>query len=272
MAMSRLYEARLKAGREASADKLRPSQPRAIETLSDIRFSERQKCKPQFTPRLKDILRTGGPWPEKFRGLRARIRSLEGESDRIRLLGLVSAIGSEGKTTIAIGLSIILSEEPNTRVLLLDADLRHRDLEKHLGIKPGPGLSDWLKAPKEEVPVQRLSHSNTFVLGAGRPPKNPWELITSPHLPTLFNAARRQFRYVVVDCPPQVPVADTARIQESLDGILFVVRARSASRETLLAAVDQMQTEKILGVIYNDARATAIGYQDYGYHWYTRHE
>jgi capsular exopolysaccharide synthesis family protein len=270
--VSRIFQARLKAGREATPEKLRPSQPKPVETLTDVRFVERQKCKPKFTPQLREILRSNGPWPEKFRSLRARIRALEGDSERLRLLGLVSAIGGEGKTTIAIALSVILGEEPNTRVLLLDADLRHRDLERRLGIKPSSGLADWLKAPRGEIAVQRLSNSNTFILGAGRPPKNPWELITSPHLPILFNAARREFRYVVVDCPPQVPVADTARIQESLDGILLVVRARSAPRETLTAAVDQLSAEKILGVVLNDVRATTMGYRDYGYHWYRSHE
>ena len=267
--MSHSFQARLKAGRKSSPEKASPTQQRPVASaITNITFLEGQECVPELEPRLKEILRPDGPWVEKFRSLRARIRSLEAGDSHLRLLGLVSAVGGEGKSTIAAALSLILAEEPDTRVLLLDADLRHRDLERHLGIKPGPGLADWLLNPTEQVPVQQLSGYGTFVLGAGRPPKSPWELITSPHLPALFAAARREFRYVVVDCPPQAPVADTARIQESLDGILLVVRARSAPRETLVAAVDHLQTEKILGVIFNDARAATLSYANYGYQGY----
>jgi capsular exopolysaccharide synthesis family protein len=240
--------------------------------ITNITFIEGRKSVLKCEPRLVEILRADGRWAEKFRSLSARIRALEGKGDRRSLLGLVSATGGEGKTTIAIALSLVLGEEPDTRVLLVDADLRHRDLERHLGIKPRPGLADWLKDPREQVVVQQLSGSDTFVLGAGRPPKSPWELITSPHLPALFNAARREFRYVVVDCPPQIPVADTARIQESLDGILLVVRARSATRETVLAAVDNLQSEKILGVVFNDVRSATLSYGEYGYSKYKSRE
>ena len=267
--MSRIFQARLKAGRESAPEKVRPLHQQPVaSTLTHITFQAKQKCVPKFDPLLKKILQVDGPWAEKLRSLRARIRSLDGESDRFRILGLASAVGGEGKTTLAAALSIILAEEQDTRVLLLDADLRHRDLERCLGITPGPGLADWLSQPKDQVSVQQLSGYNTFVLGAGRPPKSPWELITSPHLPALLKAARREFRFVVVDCPPQEPVADTARIQESLDGILLVVRARAAPRETLIAAVDHLQTEKILGVIFNGASSATLGYASYGYRRY----
>jgi Mrp family chromosome partitioning ATPase len=129
--------------------------------------------------------------------------------------------------------------------------LRHREVEAVLGLPSAPGLSDWLKNPVTEVTVRRLGRSGPFVLGAGRPFARPWELVSSPHLGTLLDTAAQRFRYVVVDCPAEGPVADASKIQEHLDGLLLVVRARTAPREAILTTIEHLQEEKILGVLFN---------------------
>ncbi len=60
-------------------------------------------------------------------------------SERVKRIGLMSAVGGEGKTTLAIMLSLILAEQPDEKVLLVDCDLRHRDVETTLGLGRPPG-------------------------------------------------------------------------------------------------------------------------------------
>jgi Mrp family chromosome partitioning ATPase len=209
------------------------------------------------------------PWLEQVRTLATRLRSMDG-SERVNRIGLMSAVGGEGKTTLAIMLSLILAEQPEERVLLVDCDLRHRDVESALGLRPAAGLSDWLRQPTPEVPLRRLGRNGPFFLSAGRPFSRPWELVSSPHVGTLLDAAASKFRYVIVDMPAEGPVADASKIQEHLDGILLVVRARTAPRDAILSTVEHLQEEKLLGVLFNAENQASYRFKHYRYSHYSK--
>ena len=217
---------------------------------------------------IAELLRDDEPGVEQLRSFAARLRAMEG-SEGVRKIGMMSATGGEGKTMLAVVLSLILAEEEGERVLLIDADLRHRDAATSVGIIPCSGLGDWLKHPSPSVDVQRLGVSGPFFLSGGRPFPRPWELIASPHLGTLLDAASRDYRYVITDCPAEGPVADAAKIQKYLDGLLLVVRARMASREALLSTVANLDEEKVLGVIFNGEFHNRKRFEQYRYSRYT---
>ncbi len=265
--MSRVYEAMIKAKRTRGED-TGPSS-RLVNFSGDsglsreVTFAKAGMETPRLEGLLEQVMDPDEVWFEQFRILRERLRIL-GEKEKVCNLGLVSAAGGEGKTTVAVALSLILAREPGTRVLLVDADLRKPDVDRYLGLKEGAGLADWLADPKQNVPLRRLESFGTFVLTAGGLSKRPWELIASPWLDALLTAARRDFDLVVVDCPPQGPIADTARIQDYLDGLLLVVRARSAPREAILSTVEQLRQDKLLGTVLNRSRRLSSHYYNYG--------
>jgi len=203
---------------------------------------------------------------EQFRTLRAKLRLLA-EQKKVACLGVVSVARGEGKTTVASALSLVMAQEPASRVLLVDADLRKPDLEASLGLKKQPGLAEWLERPAPEIRIRRLGPHGAYFLAAGRPHGRPWELIASPHFVRLLAAARSRFDAVVVDCPPLVPVADSSLIQKCLDGMLLVVRARTAPRETILGALEQVQEEKIVGMVLNDVRRLISNFQHFRYQY-----
>lgn len=213
-------------------------------------FVEGPTVTPHLDGCLVELMREDEPWIEQMRTLTTRLRAMEGSED-VRRIGMMSAIGGEGKTTLAAMLSFILAEERGERVLLIDADLRHREVESALGVKPVSGLGDWLKQPTSQVSVRRIGAEGPFLLGAGRPFPKPWELVASPHLGTLLDTAAREFRYVITDCPAEGPVADASRLQEHMDALLLVVRARAAPREAIVSTLEHLQEEKILGVLFN---------------------
>ena len=77
---------------------------------------------------------------EEIRHLVAKIQLLN-EERPARCIGLLSATGGEGKTTIAIGLATTLAAEPERRVLLIEADLRKPAIESYLGLPRAPGVA-----------------------------------------------------------------------------------------------------------------------------------
>jgi Mrp family chromosome partitioning ATPase len=268
--MSRLHEAIEKARKEGTAAKPRPAErPLPVPSTTGLSFIETGQAPPRIEGCLAYLMREDEPWLEQVRTLATRLRSMEG-SDRVKRIGLVSAVGGEGKTTLAVMLSLILAEAKEERILLVDADLRHRDIETTVGLSAGVGLSDWLRQPAPEVPLRRLGANGPFVLTAGRPFSRPWELVSSPQLGTLLDAAGFKFRYVIVDLPAQGPVADATKIQEHLDGILLVVRARTAPKDAILSTVEHLAEEKLLGVLFNAENQAASRYKHYRYSHYTK--
>jgi Mrp family chromosome partitioning ATPase len=215
------------------------------------------------TPVLAQALVSGSPLGEELRLLTARIKVL-GEERPFRCMGIVSASGSEGKTTLAIGLAAALARQPGRRVLLVEGDLRRPAIEKYLGLIPEPGLAEWLALGNGPLPVRLVQPAGISILSGGRA-KVPPELLGSQRMARLLEGARRFFHYVVVDCPPITPVADSVVMQDLLDGFLFVVRARRTPRQAVLRAISQLKPDRVRGLLFNDQREILTGHYGYRY-------
>jgi len=204
---------------------------------------------------------------EEFRGLGARIRAI-GDERPFQCVGLVSALAGEGKTTMAIGVAAALAREPGRRVLLVEADVRKPAMDEYLGMRGASGLGEWLLAGSARVPVRRLSPLGFSLLSAGLTHLKEPELVGSKQMARLLESARRVFEFVVVDCPPLLPVADAVMMQDFLDGFLLVIRARKSPLEAIQRAVATLKPGRIQGAVLNDQRDLIPSYYRYAYPHY----
>jgi Mrp family chromosome partitioning ATPase len=214
------------------------------------------------------LFTAGGPVTEELRRLRARVRTIDTERG-LRCLGVTSAIVGEGKTTIAVGLATVMAQEHGARILLLEADLRRPAVEDSLGLPRLPGLAEWLDSGGSTISIRRIMPSGFHLLPAGRAADGRHaEMLGSERMKGLLASARSAYDFVVVDCAPVMPVADTIILQERIDGFLFVVRERLSPRETTLRAMERMQAERVVGVVVNDHRDFLHAHYKYGYDRY----
>jgi Mrp family chromosome partitioning ATPase len=188
---------------------------------------------------------------EQCRLLGTRLRAL-GRDKRLRRIGVVGCGAGEGTTTVALGLARALSQGSHGRVLLLELDLGRPTLDAELGLAPPVvGLRQYL-AGRSDVPVLRRSRPAGFwVLSAGGEASRGDRALSAPRLTALLRAADRVFDFVVADCPPLVEGGDGAALQDHLDGFVFVVRARHASRETVQRAAARLRPGLIVGLVLN---------------------
>lgn len=103
---------------------------------------------------------------------------------------------------------------------------------------------------------------NLYVMGCGSSSLPPAELLASSKWQALMNWSRQSFELVIVDSPPVLNLADVELISSFCDGILVVVRAQQTRREVLQKSVAQLDSKKILGVVFN---GTDGGRQSYDY-------
>lgn len=199
---------------------------------------------------------------EECRLLRARIGAAS-DKRRARCIGVVSATPGEGKTTVALALAATIAREPSQRVLLIEGDLRHPSMEGYLDLPPSGGLGEWLEG-SQHLAIRAIVPPGFSLLTAGHVARRHPELLYSRRMRGLLEVVRQSFEFIIIDCPPLAPVADSVLLQDHLDGFLLVVRAGHSSRDTLKRALTRLKPERVLGAVFNGDRA-GQRYYKYGY-------
>jgi capsular exopolysaccharide synthesis family protein len=133
----------------------------------------------------------------------------------------------------------------NRRVLVVDGDMRHGSASKYVG-SPKEGLANYLADRSSNlssliVPVG--GYANLSVLPIGIIPPNPTELLESSRFGEMLTSLRRDYDYIIIDCPPIEVVADAQIIDQYVDRTVFIVRAGLLER-SMLPELDRLYKEK----------------------------
>lgn len=207
-----------------------------------------------------------GPAAESFRTIRTSL--LLANPSELPLCVLITSPGeSEGKTTLAVNLARATAQLEDTRVILIDADLRKAHPHPIFKIATGngkpKGLVDFLtgNAGLQEI-VYQTEVANLFVIPSGQCPANPSELLHSKHMSQLLISYREQGFHIILDAPPVLPVADPAILAPRVDGVLLVVSAGETTREACQSAIQRLTTSggKFLGIVLQKAPVTDYPY------------
>jgi exopolysaccharide/PEP-CTERM locus tyrosine autokinase len=208
------------------------------------------------------------PIAEEFRKLKSTLMHLEQAGKGKRSLMITSALGGEGKSVTTINLAITLAQEFDHTVLMVDADLRKPTLHRYLGVPAAPGLADCLvDGVNPAETIIRTGLGKLSFLPAGREVENPAELLSSERMRQLVQQMRRRYpdRFLLIDTPPILPVAEARILSNLVDGVIFVVREGAVGMADLQEAVAGVQREKILGIVYNNVRPESLQGR---YHYY----
>jgi protein-tyrosine kinase len=187
---------------------------------------------------------------EQFRRLAGTLHKAQ-RATGLRSVMVTSAMQGDGKTLTAINVALVLSESFNSRVLLVDADLRHPSIPAVVDLGNEAGLSEALRAKKEQRLALIPLTSRLTLLPAGQPIANSIEALTSPRMQQILIEAVNRFDWVIVDAPPVGMTTDARLLSELVDGTLFVVRAGQSQHHDVDRAVDALGREQILGVVMN---------------------
>lgn len=189
-----------------------------------------------------------------------------------RAITVTSPLPGEGKSTVAANLAVTIASA-GERVILVDADLRKPTVATTFSLVEGFGLTDVLAGQAEITDVLQPwgRTGNLFVLGAGKTPPNPSELLNSNAMKTLI-AELAKHALVIVDAPPLIPVTDSAILATKTDGLIVVVRAGKTKTDALLKAKSNLErvSRSPVGVILNQVplRGPNSGYYGYNYTYY----
>jgi protein-tyrosine kinase len=207
---------------------------------------------------------------EEYRKLKSVVAAFAHKDEFKNVIMVTSSVGSEGKSITSLNLAITLAQEFDHTVLLIDADLRKPSLQEYLGMKPGRGLSDYLKGEAElgELLI-KSGIGRLTLLPAGTPVRNPVELFSSQKLRDFLVEIKNRYhdRFVIIDTPPLLPFAETRSLGALVDGVLFVIREGVVTPANLQEAMNTIDSAKLIGTVFNEATQASLNghYHYYGY-------
>ena len=203
--------------------------------------------------RLVTLLTPNSFAGEQYRTLRHLVEKMHTETG-VSVIGVSSPGIGDGKTTTAINLAGALAQARDTRVLLIDMDLRRPAVSGQLGLRGfnPKGLVAVLGsgASLDDVVVE-LPMFNLSIIPSGPRQSAPYELLKSSRLHQMIDAARRRFDYVIIDTPPVIAVPDCRVISSGVDGFLLIVNAHKTPTRMLGETVSVLGQSKVLGLVFN---------------------
>ena len=188
---------------------------------------------------------------EAYRSLRTAL--LLSSAHELKVIVVTSAVPSEGKTSTAANLAVVLAQL-GKQVLLVDGDLRKPRQHEvfHAGNKLG--LVSFLTGGAEaDKIIFRSDIDNLFLTPSGPIPPNPSELLSSERMQEFLKFVRAQFDIVIFDTAPALAVTDGILIGSQSDGVVLCMRAGHIQRRDAKSCRDRLvQAEvKLLGAVLN---------------------
>ncbi len=212
------------------------------------------------------------PIAEEFRKIKSNIVHTVRQGEGKKSLMITSSVSGEGKSVTAINLAITLAQEYDHTVLLVDADLRKPSLHKYLHLSPKAGLADCLCDGLDLSAVMiRTNIGKLSFVPAGREVENPAELLGAQRMKVLVQEMRSRYpdRFIIIDSPPVLPVAETRSLSTYVDGVLFVIKQGAVSRRQIDDALNVIHRKKVMGLVYNQIPSESLnGRYNYYYNGY----
>jgi protein-tyrosine kinase len=225
---------------------------------------------PQIDSRLVALLKPESFETDQYRILRhAADRACKKEGSRI--IAITSAVAGDGKTLTAINLAATIARSPQSRALLIDADMRRPSISKVLGrhrSHRGRGLVEAIL--DETLSLEQVSwridpNINLSIVTPREAQADTYDLLSSGRFEAMLREARAKFDYVIVDTPPVVAAPDSRLIAEMIDGYLIVVSADKTPRPMLEETLTILGPAKVLGLVFN---RESHKYSRYGKYYY----
>lgn len=210
---------------------------------------------------------------EAYRTLRTAVQ-YHGIDRPLRCVQVTSASASEGKTTTAANLAVVLAQS-GTQVVLVDCDLRRPNIASIFGLSNKIGLTSVILG---DVPLSSALQpvpgvDNLRVLATGALPPNPADVLSLQRTEEVLESLHGSGRIVLLDCPPVLLFTDANVLASYSDATLLVAAAGISQRKQIHRAVELLRLVEapLTGTVFNRvAPEQAYGYgYGYGYGRYT---
>lgn len=225
-------------------------------------FSGRSSATPNF-PKHYNLITKWRPESvvaEQFRVAATRL-DLLGDKPMGNVVLISSAMQGEGKTSTAANLAYTLARDLDEPTLVIDCDYKRPNLHNVMSVQQIPGVADYLAG---EVPLescfQRIQDLPLWGMAVGNLEANSVSLSKLQHLSLLIESVKTQYRFIILDGPPILPLADINVLSGLAGIVLMVVRSGVTPKDVVQKATDMVQGSHITRMVLTDAWSEGVPY------------
>jgi succinoglycan biosynthesis transport protein ExoP len=172
------------------------------------------------------------------------------------VVGIVSVLPGEGKTSLAVGLAELAAHDGNS-VLLIDADLRSAMASALIVPEHPAGMAEVGRGTPWREAIYRDKAGFDMI-----PARSPGSTVAgsddlaTPFMRTLLDEARHAYDLVVIDLPPLGAMVDAVSIHPWTDGFILVAEWGQTPRRLVRGVIERepQLAEDMIGVVLNRVR------------------
>ena len=219
--------------------------------------------KPQAFPTQLNLVSKWRPQSvvaEQFRVAATRL-DLLGDRPTGNVVLLSSALKGEGKTSTASNLAYTLARDLDEPTLVIDCDYKRPNLHNVFVLRHYPGVADYLagQAPLESC-FQKIEDLPLWCMSVGDMDAYPVSLSKLQHLSSLIEAVRSRYRFIILDGPPILPLADINVLSGLADIVLMIVRSGITPKDVVQKATEMIHGSSPIRLILTDAWSEGVPY------------
>ena len=177
-------------------------------------------------------------------------------SKETRVVMIASAMGKEGRSTIASQLAASLARA-GRRTLLLDGDLRHPSLHHLFDFPLDDGFCEVLRAEADVADVVRPTHAEgLWLMTAGYCDTNAIQALAKDQVQSIFDKLRVDYDFIIIDAAPVLTLSDSMIMGQYVDGVILSVMRDVSQVPKIHAASELLRSVgiRILGSVVNGVR------------------
>ena len=176
--------------------------------------------------RGSDTRGTGTKTSDAYRILRSAIK-YSGKS--YKTISVVSPMPKDGRTSVVVGLATAIADSSDSKILIVEADIRRPHIKTILQLSASQGLADVLTGKSNITSaISKTAKKNLFVLTSSSYQTanaiNPPDVLDTDNMSALLEALYDQFDYIIIDTPAVCLVPDATCVCGKADACLMVAR------------------------------------------------
>ncbi len=184
---------------------------------------------------------------------------------------VTSAVPGEGKTHSSLNLAMSLTFEKDYEILFVDGDTIKRDASLLLGLGDRPGLNDLLSDNNmsSDSVILQTDINDLKVLPAGTFNDNTCELLSSNRMQVILSRLLKpKGRIIVFDAPPILATVEASVLVQMAGQVLIITEAAKTSQSMLQAVLEQIRSDKPVGLVLNKSKKEHGQYDYSAYYGY----
>ncbi|MGE0384281.1 MAG: CpsD/CapB family tyrosine-protein kinase [Gammaproteobacteria bacterium] len=172
-------------------------------------------------------------------------------------VAFAAAVDREGTSIAVAAFATFLARQQESRVLIVDANLRAPSQHAFAGVERAPGLVEVLQSgASRAATIHTAGDPRIQLLAAGSPAGNPERLLSPESIREAIDGLGGFADWIVFDCPPVNAYPDALSIAPACAATVLVVRSGRTRREIVSAARRRLTEAgaNVAGVILNRRR------------------